>query len=97
VQPLINFLKHNIHSLTLFKQDTQDLASILLYCSLRKHFTGFGGVKESLHELRQHYSPEWITFLTGILDQNVNRRPDPLSIRVLPNGTLTILNLHEEY
>jgi len=47
--------------------------------------------------LRQHYSPEWITFLKGILDENVNSRPDPLSIRVLPNDTLTILNLHEDY
>ena len=72
VQPLINFLKNKQNSLALFKKDTYDLGLVLLQCSLMTELQEVSSY--NLNELRQYYSPEWIQFLQGCLDENVITR-----------------------
>ena len=48
-------------------------------------------------ELKQYYSPEWVDFLKGVTDTDIEKRPDPLSIRILGNGQLTIYCAHETH
>ena len=59
---------------------------VLMQCSLLNDALRKEDRKDVQLELKQYYSPQWVDFLRAVTDEDVERRPDPLSIRVLGNG-----------